>query len=132
GPVHTQAAALNKTSCIVIKGEGGEFEVNPERTCKAHTNINGDAILNGNARGIEIPGKAPHIEGKLSVPDIQPLADVWNGVLHNEYAEEAVLRTAALALCAIRKSQPYDDCLQEVTSSWQQREQYGIHLAANI
>ena len=138
GPVHTQAAALNKTSCIVIKGEGGEFEVNPERTCKAHTNINGDAIvngeamLNGDAVGIEIPGKAPHIEGKLSVPDIQPLADVWNGVLHNEYAEEAVLRTAALALCAIRKSLSYDDCLQEITANWQQRQQYGIHLVANV
>ena len=128
-PVHTQAAALNNTSCIVIKGEGGEFEVNPERTCKASTHLN-DTLKDENGL-ISIPGKAPHIEGKLSTADIAPLAALWNGDTDNEYGEEAVLRTAAVALCAIRQSHDYAAAAAEVTRQWEQRGQFNLTLKIN-
>jgi len=120
--IHAQAAAINNTSCIVIKGEGGEFEVNPERSCNATT------CLNGEAGNLTIEGKAPHIENKLTTPEIQPLADLWNGTISNEYGEEAVKRTAALALCAINKNTDYPVSSETINNVWARRSEYNLTL----
>lgn len=114
-PVHTAAAALTGQECAVIKGEGGEFEVNPERECLARFCIGGEISE------ISIPNVSSHYEGKAS--DIAPswLLKVWQDDEPNAYGLEAVINTAALALCAIRRHVDFDNARIDCLKAWHSR-----------
>jgi len=113
---HTQAALLNDESCVVIKGEGGEFEVNPERTCTA------GALLHGEQQDIVIPNKQSHYDDKAASPATSHLIAFWRGELQSGYAREAVLNTAALALCAIRGNKDYTAALELCKKAFDSRD----------
>ncbi len=115
--VHVGAAQLNQSDMLVIKGEGGEFEVNPERTCRAKYHL-GD--LSGE---LVLPNSQSHYADKPDGISPKLLVDAWSGQLQSEYVTEAVIRTAALALVAIRK-QPdqLENCLEECRAAWAQRD----------
>ena len=112
---HTQAALINGEDCIVIKGEGGEFEVNPERTCTA------GYCFNGTEGEIVIENRASHYDDKAESPDSAALISFWRGELTSDYATEAVLNTAALALCAIRRSQDLHSALADCQAAFSER-----------
>jgi len=114
-PTHAQAAATCGERAVVIKGEGGEFEVNAERKCTA------SLVINGEIKEIVIPNTQSHYEDKADSIDSQWLIDVWSGATTSEYAEAAVIRTAALALCAIRQTDDIDTLLTECQSAWNSR-----------
>ncbi|WP_430462537.1 glycosyl transferase family protein [Thalassolituus sp. LLYu03] len=113
--VHTAAAALNGKNCVVIKGEGGEFEVNPERECVARYQ------LNGQIQEVRIPNLASHYAGKAQEVSCEWLASVWNGQETNEYAQDAIVDTAALALLAIRGEGDFEALRLECRNAWLER-----------
>lgn len=114
--MHCGAAALLNHDALVIKGEGGEFEVNPERKCVAQY------CFNGEQGEIVIVNDKSLFEDKPGDPSPQHLLDFWHGKLTSSYASQAVLKTAALALCAIEKHSDFDAALSRCEQAWQQRD----------
>jgi anthranilate phosphoribosyltransferase len=113
---HIDAARLNQNDALVIKGEGGEFEVNPERDCTAQS------FFAQEAGEIHIPKLASHIDDKPQNTDIDWLAQIWQGKAENTYANSAILQTAALALCAIERNNDIDTALQRCRDAWNNRD----------
>lgn len=114
--VHTEAAKLNNELALVIKGEGGEFEVNPERHCVADFHY-------ANSRGqIEIANTQSYFTGKPENTDTATLVSFWRGQIDSLYGETAVLNTAALALCLIRQHDDFEQALIDCTNAWSERD----------
>ncbi len=113
---HIDAARLNQNDALVIKGEGGEFEVNPERNCTARS------FFAGEAGEIHIPKLASHINDKPQNISIDWLAQIWRGDAENPYASAAIVQTAALALCAIERSNNITAAQQRCNDSWKVRD----------
>lgn len=112
---HTGAAQLNNTHMVVIKGEGGEFEVNPERKCVARFQ------MEGVQHQVTITNQRSYFDDKPEGISAQLLTDVWERKLESQYAEQAVISTAALALMVIRKTTDLDAALEECKTNWEQR-----------
>ncbi len=112
---HT-ALRLGYHNSAVIKGEGGEFERNPD----AKTLICG--IEAGQAYEYELPkitSERSDIEEDL---DLTRFLAVWQGQMMHDYAEIAVPETIAIALYAMGKASNYDDALQQGYTLWQNRK----------
>ncbi len=115
--IHLGAAELNHADILVMKGEGGEFEVNPERTCRARYH------LNEHSGTLTLPNDHSHYDDKPEGISPQLLIDFWRGTFISEYALEAVVRTAALALVAIRRQPDQLDAhLEECRTAWTARD----------
>ncbi len=88
---HREASRLLGDTSIVIKGEGGEIEVNPD----------GVAHLYGTQAGQswdeDWPALSPQRHVKPAQLDPQQLLNVWHGA-EDAYGELAVVATMALAL----------------------------------
>ncbi|WP_145144904.1 glycosyl transferase family protein [Pseudomonas duriflava] len=91
-PVHREASRLLQDKVIVIKGEGGEVELNPDS----------DAHLYGTQDGVAWDETWPALSERRHVKpeylDPTHLNAVWKKEAQNEYGEMAVLSTMALAL----------------------------------
>lgn len=111
--LHAQAAEHNGETAVIIKGEGGEFEVNPERKCVASYHLNAEL------GSFEIPNIQSHYQDKPSGIDPTILEDFWSGKLNSEYGQKAVIHTAALALCAIKQSTDLDSAIRECEQALQ-------------
>jgi anthranilate phosphoribosyltransferase len=90
--VHRQAACLLGDTAVVIKGEGGEIEVNPD----ANSHLLGTA--NGEIWDESWPAVSPQRQVKPLLLDPLHLLAVWNGDANDTYGEMAVISTVALAL----------------------------------
>ncbi len=114
-PIHQQAAAITHQTAVIIKGEGGEFEVNPERRCDVFMQ------LPDGSTDVQLQHLQPHYDDKGSMDGLNALQSIWRGDTTNTYATQAVVNTAALALCAIRKNPDVKSALTECQSAWQMR-----------
>jgi len=113
---HQQAAAINGQTAVIIKGEGGEFEVNPERRCEAYCQLpQGPAQL-------ELLHQQSHYEDKGGLDGLAALQRVWRNEEQHAYATEAIIGTAALALCAIRGNADLSLALADCRQAWEQRD----------
>lgn len=113
---HAQAAwLLGQQNALVIKGEGGEFERRPEADCKLYLLHNGERLREDWLRRFDSPQAA---EEAL---DPARLRELWRGELLCDYAETAVLDTAALALRAMDKADSGDAARTIAVQWWQQR-----------
>lgn len=117
---HAQAAALNKQRAMIIKGEGGEFEVNPERNCDVRLQD-----VDHNQR-FTIPSYQSHFDDKSESIDNIHLYQLWQDAQHNPYAVESILNTAALGLCAIESTLSYEQARQRIDLAWQQRDRNAL------
>lgn len=112
---HQHAALrLGYLNNVVIKGEGGEFERNPD----AKTLVCG--IKNGELYEHELPKLTPDrspIEEQL---DLATLKAVWQGQPH-AYGNTAVVETIAIALVALQKAENFIVALQQAQQLWQNR-----------
>lgn len=113
---HQQAAfQLGYQNSAVIKGEGGEFERNPD----ARTLICG--IKNGTLYEHELPkltdSRSP-VEEEL---DLAVLKAVWLGQQPHEYGEIAVTETMGIALYTMGVCDDYDAAMQTAQQLWQNR-----------
>lgn len=113
---HQQAAfKLGYQNSAVIKGEGGEFERNPD----AKTLICG--IQNGELYEHELPklteNRSP-IEEEL---DLSIFKAVWEGKASHAYGEIAVPETMGIALYTMGVCDNYPAAMQKARELWQTR-----------
>ena len=113
---HQQAAfRLGYQNSAVIKGEGGEFERNPD----AKTLICG--IHNGELYEHELPKLTPDrspIEEEL---DLATFKAVWLGQQAHEYGEIAVTETMGIALYTMGVASNYEEAMQTAKVLWETR-----------
>lgn len=109
---HREASRLLGDTSIVIKGEGGEIEVNPD----------GIAHLYGTEAGInwdeDWPALSPQRHVKPAQLDPDHLRAVWRGA-EDAYGELAVVATMALALRGL--GQPRESAFALAQTYWQGR-----------
>jgi anthranilate phosphoribosyltransferase len=118
---HSQAAQLlGQKNALVIKGDGGEFELRPEADCKLF-------LIHDNARLREDWPR--FFDKKVSDNtdddvELNPehLRELWRGTHDNNYAEAAIIGTTALALRAMQRAANPADAIVLATQWWQARQ----------
>ncbi|QGZ30919.1 glycosyl transferase family protein [Stutzerimonas stutzeri] len=110
---HREASRLLGDTAIVIKGEGGEIEVNPD----------GVAHLYGTQAGVswdeDWPALSPQRHVKPATLDPQHLLAVWQGTVEDAYGELAVVATIALALRGLGQSR--ESAFSQARQYWERR-----------
>lgn len=90
--VHREASRLLGDTCIVVKGDGGEIEINPDTA----------SHLYGTAQGVnwdeEWPALSAQRHVKPSSLEPEHLKALWRGDVEDSYPQLALLSTIALAL----------------------------------
>jgi anthranilate phosphoribosyltransferase len=112
GKVHQAACKLIGKEALIMKGEGGEFEINPERTTQCIFTHRDDVE--------KVAGIQSHFEGKDSIPSKQALIDLWK-TENNEYGLHATLRTTAVVLMLKDKSLSFELALDKAKVLWSKR-----------
>lgn len=113
---HQQAAfKLGYQNSAVIKGEGGEFERNPD----AKTLICG--IKDGEMYEYELPKLTDNRSPVEEELDLAVFKSVWQGQQHHEYGETAVIETMGIALYTMRVCESYSDAMLKAKELWSNR-----------
>lgn len=113
---HQQAAfQLGYRDSAVIKGEGGEFERNPD----AKTLICG--IKNGLCYELELPKLNPDRSVGEEHFDLELFKQVWLGKIDHDYGSQAILETLAIALMSMQVASEYSQAQHLAAQLWQNR-----------
>lgn len=113
---HQQAAfKLGYQNSAVIKGEGGEFERNPD----AKTLICG--IKNGELYEHELPKLTDNRSPVEEELDLAVFKSVWQGQQQHEYGETAVIETMGVALYTMGVCESYPDAMLKAKELWLNR-----------
>lgn len=113
---HQQAAfKLGYLNSAVIKGEGGEFERNPD----AKTLICG--IKNGELYEHELPKLTDNRSPVEEELDLAVFKSVWEGQQVHEYGEIAVVETMGIALYTMGVCDSYPAAMQKAKELWLNR-----------
>ncbi|MGR9087566.1 MAG: glycosyl transferase family protein [Gammaproteobacteria bacterium] len=116
-PVHQQAAALlNQPHAAVLKGDGGETERNPDMDCLVQS------VHHGELSDEHWPALFGRRHVKPERLDPTDLSRVWQGGLQDEFAEAAVVGTAAVALKLLGKAMTREDAQQLAAGLWENRD----------
>ncbi|ABC29345.1 Anthranilate phosphoribosyltransferase [Hahella chejuensis KCTC 2396] len=116
-PIHQLSAnLLQYPTAVVIKGEGGEVERNPDAQCIAHISRQGETFEE------TWPPLFAQRHLKAEALSIEHMLNVWRGVDEDEYAEAAVISTLALALKYIGNSQSQQEALEIAAEWWRKRD----------
>lgn len=111
--VHREASRLLGDRAIVVKGDGGEIEINPDAT----------SHLYGTADGADWDEEWPQMSAQRHVKpaSLEPehLMAVWRGEASDSYGEMAVVATMALALRGLGHSQ--QDVFAKAREYWATR-----------
>ncbi|TDF86326.1 glycosyl transferase family protein [Pseudomonas sp. H9] len=112
--VHREASRLLGDTAIVVKGDGGEIEINPDTT----------SHLYGTAQGIDWDEEWPALAAQRHVKpaSLEPehLLNVWHGKARDSYGELAVVASMALALRGLGHTR--DDAFATAQRYWDQRQ----------
>lgn len=111
--VHREASRLLGDTAIVVKGDGGEIEINPDAT----------SHLYGTAHGQDWDEEWPQLSAQRHVKpaslDLQHLLAVWRGEARNSYGELALVSSMALALRGLEQTR--EDAFTQAQHWWDQR-----------
>ena len=111
--VHREASRLLGDTTIVVKGDGGEIEINPDTS----------SHLYGTANGLDWDEEWPALVAQRHVKpaSLEPgqLLAVWRGDEQNSYGELAVVATMALALRGL--GQGREEAFAQAQRYWDQR-----------
>lgn len=111
--VHREASRLLGDTAIVVKGDGGEIEINPDAT----------SHLYGTAHGEDWDEEWPQLSAQRHVKpaslDLQHLLAVWRGEARDSYGELALVSSMALALRGL--GQTREDAFTQAQHWWDQR-----------
>ena len=113
--VHREASQLLGDSAVVIKGEGGEIEINPDATSHLY------GTANATNWDEEWPALSP--QRHVKPESLQPahLSAFWRGEVADDYGQLAVISTMALALRAL--GEPREQALERAAQMWAARNQ---------
>ncbi|MEB3754100.1 glycosyl transferase family protein [Acinetobacter sp. MD2(2019)] len=113
---HQHAAHhLGYQNSVVIKGEGGEFERNPD----AKTLICG--IRDGELYQHELPKLTADRSATEESLDLNQFKAVWEGTQQHEYGEMAIIETMGIALYSMRVVNDFDAAMTLAKTLWQTR-----------
>ncbi|MDM1763209.1 MULTISPECIES: glycosyl transferase family protein [unclassified Acinetobacter] len=113
---HQHAAfKLGYQNSAVIKGEGGEFERNPD----AKTLICG--IQHGELYEYELPKLTDNRSPSEEQLDLEVFKAVWEGRQHHEYGEIAVIETMGIALYTMGVVSDYTTAMTQAKQLWETR-----------
>jgi anthranilate phosphoribosyltransferase len=126
-PLHQEAALLlNQPHLAVIKGEGGEIERDPDNECLVQ------GVHEGQLFEEVWPPlfKQRHVKAEEMNPSY--LAAIWRGDQTDEYAEGAIIGTAAIALKLMGKVARVEEAHSVAKQMWEKRPKakYGKPLAS--
>lgn len=115
-PLHQEAALLlNQPHLAVIKGEGGEIERDPDSEC----------LVQGVHEGQRFEEVWPPLfqQRHVKAEDMNPsyLAAIWRGDQTDEYAEGAIIGTAAIALKLMGKVASVEEAHSVAKQLWEKR-----------
>lgn len=113
GKVHQAACQLIGKEALIMKGEGGEFENNPERTTQC--------IFTNRPEIEKVTGLQSHFDGKHTTPNKQALLDLWLNE-NDDYGLHATLRTTALVLMLKEVNLSFEEGLKKATALWNKRD----------
>ncbi|MCW3147802.1 glycosyl transferase family protein [Stutzerimonas stutzeri] len=110
---HREASRLLGDHAIVIKGEGGEIEINPDNISHLYGTTAGDAW--------DEEWSALSTQRHVKPAELEPqhLLDVWRGTAADAYGELAVTATMALGLRGLGYSR--DEAFELASRYWAQR-----------
>ncbi|MCY1284888.1 Anthranilate phosphoribosyltransferase [compost metagenome] len=112
--VHREASQLLGDHAIVVKGEGGEIEVNPDGTCHLY------GTTDGQAWDEEWPALSALRHVKPESLDASQLVAVWRGEAEDDYGQLAIHSTMALALRGL--GMPREQAFEEARRRWAARK----------
>ncbi|MCO8165419.1 glycosyl transferase family protein [Pseudomonas sp. 21LCFQ010] len=112
--VHREASRLLGDHAIVIKGDGGEIEVNPDTI----------SHLYGATAGVEWDEEWPALSERRHVkpPSLEPthLVAYWRGEVEDSYGQLALLSSMALALRGLGVER--EAAFEQARQFWDQRD----------
>ncbi len=112
--VHRDASGLLGDHAIVIKGDGGEIEVNPDSPSHLY------GTTGGQSWDEEWPPLSAQRHVKPASLEPEHLLAVWRGEAQDSYGEMALISTMALALRGL--GQTRDDAFLQARQYWDARE----------
>ena len=113
---HQQSAfQLGYKNSAVIKGEGGEFERNPD----AKTLVCG--IENGELYEHELPKLTDNRSPAEEELDLAVFKEVWEGTQTHEYGEIAVPETMGITLYTMGVVDSYEEAMVKARELWKNR-----------
>ena len=114
--IHQGAAALlEQPHMVVIKGDGGEIEVNPDAECTLH------AVHEGTQLQETWPALFERRHTKPEQLDITLLAKVWRGEYVDEYGRAAVIATTAVTLYMMGRASDRASAFEIAETLWRKR-----------
>lgn len=114
---HQQAAKLlSYANSMVIKGEGGEFERNPDGRCLVK------GIQNGELYDLEWPMMFEERHSAEEAFSFDDFIAVWRGQKPHEYGEAAIIGTLALALIGLQRCEQPEQALETAKQWWHNRK----------
>ncbi|PRW97451.1 glycosyl transferase family protein [Pseudomonas fragi] len=112
--VHREASSLLGDNSIVIKGDGGEVEINPDTL----------SHLYGTTAGVGWDEEWPALSARRHVKpaSLQPehLLALWRGEVEDSYPQLALLSTMALALRGL--GTPREQAFEQAQRFWDNRD----------
>ena len=112
--VHREASQLLGDTAIVIKGEGGEIEINPDATSHLYGTANGENWDE------DWPPLSPQRHVKPESLNPEHLQAFWRGEVADAYGQLAVLSSMALALRGL--GTPRDEAFSRAQQCWDARD----------
>ncbi|WP_342654964.1 glycosyl transferase family protein [Pseudomonas sp. F3-2] len=111
--VHRDASSLLGNHAIVIKGDGGEIEINPDTISHLY------GTTAGQAWDEEWPALSDRRHVKPATLDPQQLIAIWKGEAQDSYPQLALIATIALALRGLGMPRP--EAFERAEQFWANR-----------
>lgn len=119
-PLHQQAAlALDYEHVAVIKGEGGEIERNPDASLRVYRAQRSESAPLSEE---EWPAMFERRHVRPEAIGVTPMRALWRGDENDEYAEAAIVGTAALALRELRPELGQAQAMAQAMTLWHERD----------
>lgn len=112
--VHREASRLLGDNAIVVKGDGGEIEINPDTISHLY------GTADGQAWDEEWPALSPRRHVKPATLDPQQLVGLWRGEVQDSYPQLALISTIALALRGLGTER--EEAFAKAEQFWAQRD----------
>ena len=121
--IHQQAAGhLGYQSTLVIRGEGGEFERNPESRVTLYR------VINGIESTVDMEPVLKQRQIKPETLDLQLMKSIWCGDQYDTYAEAAIESTLQLTLMTINPELTADQATINAAEIWSNRQRQTLKL----
>ncbi len=112
--VHRDASGLLGDHAIVVKGDGGEVEINPDTISHLY------GTTDGQSWDEEWPALSDRRHVKPATLDPQQLVALWKGDVQDSYPQLALISTIALALRGLGLTR--DEAFERAEQYWANRD----------